>query len=330
MKYDDRRAFIASMSGLAATLMLPANSLAQPSAYPNRPVKIIVPFPPGGVADPLGRLIAQQLTERMGQQFIVENRDGASSNIGSDYVARSAPDGYTLLLGASNVTVNMSLYKGMLLDAARDLDAICLVANATIILTTNQSVPVNSVKDLIALAREKPNFITVGFSGGGSPAQLAAVQFASITQTKMISVPYRGAGPASVDFLAGRIMVMFSNIPAVLQHIKSGKIKALALADEQRSPALPNLPTMAEAGITGYEQTGWYGLMAPAGTPGPLIQQLNKEVNEILATPAIRERLLQNGAYPQGGTPDRFAQLVRNDIRRYAEMVKQGKLTIEM
>lgn len=324
-----RRALVASVGGFAASLVLPASSRAQGGSYPDRPVKLVVPFPPGGVADLLGRILAQRLTDGFGEQFVVENRDGASSNIGSSYVSQAKPDGYTILLGASNITVNMSLYKSMPLDASRDLAPISLLANASVILVSDQNLPVKSVSDLIALAKEKPSHITVASSGGGSPAHLAAVQFMGLTQTKMIDVAYRGAGPAVVDLLGGRVNILFGNIPSVLQFIKAGKIRPLALAEQKRTPALPDVPTMAEAGVPGFEQTGWYGLMAPVGTPPEIIKRLNVETEKILAMPEVREQLLANGAYPQGGSPERFAEVIKADIKRYAEYVKEGKLKVE-
>lgn len=320
---------IATIATLAIAAVASApTALAQ--AYPTRPVKLIVPFPPGGPLDATGRLVAQKLTDVWGQSVIVENKPGAGGNIGADLVAKAAPDGYTILLGAlSTHAVNPTLYSSMPYDAVKDFAPITLLATTPNVLVVNPSLPVNSVKDLVAYAKAHPNKLSFGSGSNGSAGHLAGELFKVDTGTDIVHIPYKGAAPAMQALLAGDVQFMFDNLASATPQVKAGKLKALAVTTAKRSPLAPDLPTMAEAGLPGFDITTWYGLMAPAGTPKEIVAKWSTDVAKILNSPDIRERLAAQGAEAAPMTPDQFAAFIKSEIPKYARIVKASGAKVD-
>ena len=317
-----RRALLAATAGATLTAAMPNGARAQ-ATYPNRPVRVIVPFAPGGATDILGRLIAGHLQEALGQPFVVENRSGGGGNIGSDLVAKAAPDGYTLLIGAAgNIGINPGLFPNMPYDPVRDLAPISLMASTPNILVVHPSVPANNVAELIALARSRPNQLNFASSGNGSTIHLSAELFKALAQVQMTHVPYRGSAPAVADLLAGTVQLMFDNLPSAIPHVQAGRLRALGVTSAKRAPALPNVPTIAEAGVAGYEATSWFGLFAPAGTPRPVIERLMQEVHAGVAKPTLAERIRSLGAEVVTNTPDQLAAMVRTEIAKWREVIR--------
>jgi tripartite-type tricarboxylate transporter receptor subunit TctC len=303
---------------------LPAGDAdAQSAAYPNRPVKLVIPFPPGGPLDIIGRLIAQKASEDWGQSVVVDNRPGAGGNIGADLVAKSPADGYTILMGAlSTHAVNPSLYAKMPYDATKDFAPISLVAITPNVLVVNASLPVSSAKEFIAYAKANSGKLSFGSGSNGSAGHLAGELFKVDTKTDIVHVPYKGGAPATQALLAGDTQFMFDNLANAMPHVKAGKLKALAVTTAERSKLAPDLPTMAEAGLPGFDISTWFGLFAPAGTPKDVIAKWNAEVVKILNSPDMRERLTAQGAESAPTTPEQFAALIQSEIPKYARIVK--------
>jgi tripartite-type tricarboxylate transporter receptor subunit TctC len=296
-------------------------ALAQ--SYPAKPIRLVVPFPPGGPADILARTIGQHLSDRWGQQVFIDNRAGAGGNIGSDIVAKAPPDGYTLLLGfVGTHAINASLYGNMPYDNVKDFEPVSLIAMVTIILVTHPSVPANSVNELVALAKTKSRELTFGSPGNGTPQHLAGELFNAMAKVKMQHVPYKGAVPALQDLLGGRISMIFSSMPPALPHVLSGKIKALAVTSAKRSPVTPDVPTLAEAGLPGYEVINWYGVLGPAGLPKDIVAKLNGEVHRILTLPDVKERLASQGAEVLTSTPQEFGIFIKSETEKWAKVVQ--------
>ena len=315
------------MVGIA--LAFPALSQA-PAAYPNRPVKLVVPFPPGGPLDIVGRAIAQKLSEAWGQAVVVDNRPGAGGNIGADIVAKSPPDGYTILMGAlSTHAVNPSLYAKMPYDAVADFAPITLVAVTPNVLVVNASLPVDSAKEFIAYAKANSGKLAFGSGSNGSAGHLAGELFKVDTGADITHVPYKGGAPATQALLAGDTQFMFDNLANAMPQVKAGKFKALAVTTAQRSKLAPELPTMAEAGLPGFDISTWFGLFAPAGTPKDVIAKWNGEVAKILTSPEMREKLIAQGAEPAPTTPGEFAAFVKNEITKYAKIVKASGAKVD-
>jgi len=303
---------------------------AQAPAYPSKPVKLVVPFPPGGSLDIAGRLIAQKLTEMWGQSVVVENKPGAGGNIGADFVAKSPPDGYTILLGAlSTHAVNPSLYKTMPYDAAKDFAPITLIAITPNVLVVNASLPVNSAKEFIAYAKANPGKLAFGSGSTGSAGHLAGELFKVETHTDAIHVPFKGAAPATQALLAGDTQFMFDNLANAMAQVKSGKTKALAVTTAQRSPLAPELPTMAEAGVPGFDISTWYGLFAPAGTPEPIVAKWNADVTKILNSSDVRAKFVADGADPSPDTPAQFKEFIARELAKYARIVKASGAKVD-
>ena len=306
---------------VAATLVAAPVAIAQ--TYPAKPVKLVVPFPPGGSLDLTGRLLAQKLTEAWGQPVVVENKPGAGGNIGADLVAKSAPDGYTILLGAlSTHAVNPSLYAKMPYDAAKDFAPITLIAITPNVLVVNAASPVNTVREFIAYARANPGKLSFGSGSSGSAGHLAGELFKVETGTDAVHIPFKGGAPATQALLAGDTQFMFDNLANAMAQVKAGKLKALAVTTAKRSPLVPDLPTMAEAGLPGFDIATWYGLFAPAGTPPAIVAKWNADVTKILNTPDVRARLIADGAEPAPNTPEQFAQMIASELVKYARIVK--------
>ena len=298
--------------------------------YPTKSMRLIVPFAAGGSTDAIARVLGQRLTERLGQQIIVDNRTGANGNIGTDIVAKAQPDGYTLLMAFdATMVINPSAYAKLPFDPVKDFAPITKVAELPLILVANPSVPVGNVKELIAYAKQKPG-VNYSSSGHASTPHLAMLMFEQRTGTKFTHIAYKGGGQAVIDVIAGQVPLLATAIPTVQGHLKSGKLKAIALTSAKRHASLPDVSTFAEAGLTGFDVSAWYGLLAPAGTPRPIITRLHGEVVKILATPDMKERFLTTiGGDAVGNTPEQFAADIKNDIARWAKIVKESGLKIE-
>jgi tripartite-type tricarboxylate transporter receptor subunit TctC len=315
---------------LLAAIALCASAAIGAQDYPNRPVKLVVPFPPGGPLDVTGRLIAQKLTEAWGQSVVVENKPGAGGNIGAELVAKSPPDGYTILMGAlSTHAVNPSLYPKMPYDAVKDFAPITLIAVTPNVLVVNPSLPVHSVKDLIAYAKANPGKLAFGSGSNGSAGHLAGELFKVDTGTDIVHVPYKGGAPATQALLAGDVQFMFDNLANATAQVKAGKLRALAVTTAERSKLAPDLPTMAEAGLPGFDIATWYGLLAPAGTPPAVVAKWNAEVTKILNAPDTRERLMAQGAEPAPMTAAQFAAFIEREIPKYARIVKASGAKVD-
>ncbi|HXD51857.1 MAG TPA: tripartite tricarboxylate transporter substrate binding protein [Burkholderiales bacterium] len=299
------------------------------SAYPAKPVRIISIFAPGGGNDVICRLVAQQLTERLKQQVIVENRVGANGIVGSEAAARSAPDGYTFTLIPSGHTVNASMYKKLPFDSIRDFTPITLVGSGPLVLAVHPSLPAKNVKELIALAKARPGQLTYVSSGVGASGHLAGALFDSMTGTQMVHVPYKGMSLAVSDLMGGQVSMTFGTSLSVIPHVRTGRLRALATTGAQRSPALPDLPTIAESGLPGYEASLWYGFVGPARMPPEIVQRLNTEIAAILAQPDTREKLASQGVDARSTTPDEFARILTADVARWAKVVQKLGLQAE-
>ncbi len=309
-----------------AALATPA--FAQP-AYPSKPVRIISIFAPGGGNDVICRLVAQQLTERLKQQVIVENRVGANGIVGTEVVARAAPDGYTFTLIPSGHTVNASMYKKLPFDSLKDFTPITLAGSGPLVLAVHPSLPLKNVKDLIALAKSRPGQLTYVSSGIGASGHLAGALFDTMTGTKMEHIPYKGMSLAVSDLMGGQVSMTFGTSLSVIPHVRTGRLRALAVTGAQRSPALPGLPTIAESGVLGYEAGLWYGFVGPARMPPEIVQRLNAEIVAILAQPDTREKLASQGLDARSSTPEEFARIIASDIVRWAAVVQKLGLQAE-
>jgi len=299
-------------------------------AYPTKPIRLVVPFPPGGSLDVVARAIGQKLTEAWGQPVVIDNRPGAGGNIGADLVAKSAPDGYTILEGAlSTHAVNVSLYSKMPYDPVRDFAPITLVAITPNVLVLNPSFPANSVPELIAYAKAHPGGLSFGSGSNGSAGHLAGELFKTAAGVDMVHIPYKGGAPALQALLAGDTQLMFDNLANSTPQLKAGKLKALAVTTAKRSALAPELPTLAETGLPGFDIYTWWGFMAPAGTPKEIIAKWNGEVTRILATPEMKAFFAQQGAEPAPTTPEQFAALIRSEIPKYAKIVKDSGAKVD-
>jgi tripartite-type tricarboxylate transporter receptor subunit TctC len=299
-------------------------------AYPNHPIRLVVPFPAGGTTDILARAAAQKLIEALGQPVVVDNRPGAGGNIGADLVAKSAPDGYTLLMGTVGThAINPSRYAKMPYDHVKDFVPVVLVAGVPNVLVVNPSVPVNSVADLIKLAKSKPGEINFASSGSGTSIHLSGELFKTMAGVDMTHVPYKGSAPALTDLIGGQVQLMFDNLPSALPQIKGGKLRAIAVTSLKRAPVLPDVPTIAESGLPGFEASSWFGVLAPAGTPAPVVAKLNAEVNKWLQSPEARDQLLAQGAAAAGGTPEQFAAHIRAETEKWAKVVKASGAKVD-
>ncbi|MFO1323130.1 MAG: tripartite tricarboxylate transporter substrate binding protein [Burkholderiales bacterium] len=299
-------------------------------SYPARPVKMVVPFPPGGSLDIAGRLIAQKLSEMWGQSVVVDNKPGAGGNIGADFVAKSPADGYTILMGAlSTHAVNPSLYRTMPYDAAKDFVPITLIAVTPNVLVVNASSPVANVKEFIAYTKANPGKLSFGSGSIGSGGHLAGELYKVETGTDAVHVPFKGGAPATQALLAGDTQFMFDNLANAMAQVKAGKLKALAVTTAQRSPLVPDLPTMAEAGLPGFDISTWYGFFAPAGTPKDIVAKWNADVTKILNSPDVRAKIVADGAEPSPNTPEQFAQFISAELAKYARIVKASGAKVD-
>jgi tripartite-type tricarboxylate transporter receptor subunit TctC len=319
-------AFILPAAMVAAGWPVPAAS--QP-AYPSKPVRIISPFAPGGGNDALCRIVAQRLAEELKQQVIVENRAGANGIVGTEIAARSAPDGYTIVLIPSGHAVNATLYRKLPFDSIKDFAPITLAGSSPLVLAVHPSLPARSVRELVALAKARPGQLTYVSAGVGASGHLGGALFESLTGTKMVHIPYKGMAVAITDLMSGQVSLTFGTSLSVIPHVHSGRLRALATTGVQRSPALPDLPTVAEGGVPGYEAGLWYGFVGPARLPPEIVRRLNSAIVAVLGLPDVRARLASQGVDPQPTTPDEFARLIVSDIERWAKVVQRAGIQPE-
>ena len=313
-------ALVGAVTGLAAA---PGVSYA---AYPDKPIRLVVPFPPGGATDVIGRVIGQKLSVALGQPVIVDNRNGAGGNIGADAVAKAAPDGYTILLGAiTSHSIMSTLEKATIkYNFEKDLVPVSIVGSVPLVFVVNPSVPAKTLKELIAYAKSKPGEMSFASSGAGGPQRMAGEMFKRSAGIDMIHIPYKGSGPALVDLIGGQVLTMVETVPAALPHIKSGKLRALAVTTPQRIAMLPDVPSTAEAGMPGFEVTSLFGVMVPAGTPKEIINRLNAEITKMLLLPDVKAQLLGQGAFTVTTTPEQAATRVHQEVAKWATVIKDA------
>ncbi len=318
---------------LMSACVLAASQLAVEASaqtYPTRPIRWIVTYPPGGPTDVVARAIGAKLTEAWGQQVVIDNRAGAGGVIGTDLAAKAVPDGYTLLFGTSaGLTINPALSSKLPYDAVRDFAAVSLLVLNPQILVLHNAVPANTVKELVALAKARPGQLNYASVGLGSPNHMGMELLKALTGIDIVHVPYKGTGPAITDLLGGQVQLMFNSMPSVLPLVASGKLKGLAVGSAQRSPAIPELPTVAEAGVPGFENVTWYGMFAPAKTPPEIIARLNKQVVQILAAPEMTQRLSSQGAEPRSSTPEELVKFMRVESERWKKVIKTAGIKLE-
>ena len=319
-----------ALARAALALLLAAVGTASAQSYPTKPIRLIVPFAPGGNVDITARAVAPAIGEVLGQPVVVENRVGAGGTIGADAVAKAAPDGYTLLMGSnSTVSVAPALYPKNPYNPVRDFAPVSILATVPFVLVTNPSVPVKNVGELIALAKAKPDYLSMASAGTGSSNHLVGELFGSITGTRLTHIPYKGSGPAQVDLTAGQVNVMFDQLTSALPNIKAGKLRALAVTSPARSPSLPDVPTFAEAGVRNFELANITGILAPAGTPADIVAKLYAASVKALSMPAVRERLAALGVDPVGSSPAEFAAFIRDDYARWQKVVADANVKVE-
>ena len=320
----------------AAAACMMSSALAQAQNYPSKPVTIVVPFAAGGTTDILARAVGFELSKSLGQQFIIDNRPGAGGNIGAQLVARAAPDGYTLLMGTVGTHgINQSLYPKLPYDPVKDFAPVTVVADVPNVLVLNEAFAaknnINDVKSFIAYAKANPGRMNMASSGNGTSIHLAGELFKTQTKTFMVHIPYRGSAPAMTDLIGGQADLMFDNLPSAMPYIKTGKLRALALTSSKSSPALPQTPTIAQTGgeLTGYEAVSWFGILAPAGTPKEIVNKLQQEIARALAAPAVKEKMVAQGAEPVGNTPEQFAARIQSEIKKWAKVVKDSGAKVD-
>ena len=330
-----RRVFTQAL--VMGALMLPCGWIQAQQAWPNKPVRIVVPFAPGGTTDILARAMAPELSRAFGQTFYVDNKAGAGGNLGADIVAKSANDGYTLLMGTVGTHgINRALYNKLPFDPIKDFAPITVVAGVPNVMVVNAEVAkarnINSVLDFIAYGKANPGKLNLASSGNGTSIHLAGELFKSMSGVDMVHFPYKGSGPAMLDMLGGAMDVMFDNLPSAMPHIKSGKLKALAVTSNQRSEVLPDVPTLEEAGgpaLKGYEASSWFGLLAPAGTPVDVVNRIQQATAKAMGTAAVKEKMLSQGAIPGGNTPDEFAKFIDAEHKKWAQVVKASGAKVD-
>jgi tripartite-type tricarboxylate transporter receptor subunit TctC len=313
---------------VAMGALMSANATAQ--SFPVKPVRMIVAFPPGGGTDIVARVVSQKLSDMWGQQVIVDNRAGAAGTIGTDLAAKAAPDGYTLFMGTmGNLTANTVLYTNLPFDVGRDLTPVTLVVKVHFVMVAHPSLPAQTVRDLIALAKAKPGQINYASSGAGGAPHLGAELFKSMAGVDLVHVPYKGSGPSFADLLGGQVSLTIDSLAQALPYIKSGRLKALAVTGAKRAPMLPDVPTMAEAGVPGYELTNWFGLVTRAGAPRDIVDRVNADVVKVVQMPDVRQRLLDMALDPVGDTPEQFGEFIRSETAKWVKVIKEAGITAE-
>lgn len=310
---------------LSLALAWPLAALAD-AAYPDKPVKFVVPYPPGGGTDVVARIVQQRLQAALGQSIVIENKGGAGGSLGTDIVAKAAPDGYTVLFTLSSHTINPAIFPKLPYDTIKDFEPVGLVASLPQLLAANMAVPVRSVADVVAQAKAAPDKFSFASVGNGSPGHLAGELMVLRTGAPMAHIPYRGGGPAVTDVIGGQVPLLWVSIPAAAAQVKAGKLRALAVSTTKRSPAFPDVPTMQEAGVADFEVDSWYAMLVPAKTPRPIIDRLNKALNTVLAEPAIRAQLLDQGADAVGGTPEALAKVIAAEVPKWVKLAKDANI----
>lgn len=323
-----RRVLLAAAGIAAIAALQPVTASAQ-GAWPNRPIKLVVPFPPGGSNDILSRLIAQKLSIRLGQPVVVDNKGGAGGTIGTDIVAKSPADGYTLLFASGSITTNVAAGKKLPYDLVKDLDPIGTVASGPYVVVVANNLPVTNLREFIDLARAKPKSISYGSAGIGGLNHLGTELLASAAKIEMVHVPYKGIGPAFTDMMGGNLQMALPSLASMIPHLRAGKMRSLAITSPVRSPLAPELPTAAEAGLPGFQLEVWWGLLGPAKMPAALVKRLNEELNAVLTQPDVRELLAREGAVPKPGTPEEFRVEIGSEIARWGKLIKEAKIEIE-
>ena len=317
-------------SGLIALMLWFVAGAAAAQGYPAKPVRVVVPFPPSGGTDVIARVVLPKLGDELGQQVVIDNRVGANGNVGTEIVARAAPDGYVLLLnGSGTLAVNPSLYSGLPYDSVRDFAPVSLAVFQPFVLVVHPSVPARSVREFIALARARPGQLNFASSGSGSLAHLAGEIFKNMARVDMVHVPYKGAGLSVIDLIAGQVQLIFAGTPSVMPYVKSGKLRALGVTTAKRAAATPEVPTIAESGLPGFDVTGWYGLLAPSGTPAPLVARLNAALIAVLKQPEVRDKLVGLGLDVEVSTPQQFADFIKSEIAKYAKVVRAAGVRVD-
>ena len=310
---------IACIGAFALTLIVVPGQAQQ---YPVRPIRLIIPFPPGGGTDTMGRSIAPKLSEFLGQQVVPENRGGAGANIGAEIAAKSPADGYTVMLATITNAISATLYQKLNYDLVRDFAPVTQLATTPHVLVVHPSVPVKTVKDFTALAKSRPGQLSYSSSGSGSAAHLAGELYASLTGTKMVHIPYKGGGPSMIALVGGEVSVCFATMPSAVGYVRSGRLRGIAVTTDKRSPSMPELPTIAETGVKGYEAGSWYGLSAPTNTPKDVIARLHAETLKVMALPDVKDRLFKAGFEVVTSTPEQFATFTRDEIQKWGKLVK--------
>jgi len=319
----DLRFRIAGTLALAAAFVTHHAAAQSAGAYPNRPIRVIVPSAPGGGTDYTARTIAQRLSESLGQSVIVDNRPGAAGNIGVELATKSTPDGYTIVMPITSFAMNPHLYKKLPFDTLNDLTPITLASMVPLYLVVHPALPAKNVSELVTLAKTKVGQLSYANSGNGTSAHLAGELFKKMAGVDLVSIPYKGGGPAVLDLIAGRVQVYFSTIPAALGQVQAGRLRGLAVTSAKRVSLMPDVPTVAESGLPGYEIVGWFGLFAPTGTPKPVIDKLNKELNDVLRLPDTQKRFASQGLVPGGGTPEELGKFLRAEIAKWGALIKE-------
>ncbi|HEY1226548.1 MAG TPA: tripartite tricarboxylate transporter substrate binding protein [Ramlibacter sp.] len=321
------RRLLAALTGVA--LLAVALPGAQAQSWPTRGLKIVVPFAPGGSTDIFARLVGDRLATALGQPVVVENRPGAGGNIGADAVAKAPADGYTLLMATTGVmAINNAMYKSMSYDAEKDLKPVVYIASITNVLIVPVDSPLKSVGDVISAAKAAPGKLSFASSGSGASTHMSAELFRLMTGTELLHIPYKGSGQAMPDVISGRVSMMFENMPGAVGHIKAGKVRVLGVTGLQRTPALPDVKTIAESGVPGYESLSWSGIAAPAATPPEVVARLNREINAILANPEMKQKLAEQGAEAVGGTPEAFAEHIRRERQKWTKVVHDAGIVV--
>jgi tripartite-type tricarboxylate transporter receptor subunit TctC len=316
-------------AGAAAAVLALGSGLAAAQTWPEKPITLVVPFPPGGTTDVLARALAERLQQSLGQPVIVESKPGAGATLGADHVAKARPDGYTLLVGAVHHTIATSVYKKLSYDFQKSFQPLTIIAMVPNVLAVSATSPVKSVAELVALAKSAKPALSYGSNGNGTAQHLIGTQFQNQTGVTLLHVPYRGSGPLTTDLLGGQVTMSFDTITPVLPHIQAGKLRPLAVSTARRSSALPDVPTLAESGLPGFDIGTWFGVLAPAATPKPVVARLAEEMQKVIHSPEFKKRMAEIGAEPVGNTPEQMASQIRDETEKFARLVKDAKVTID-
>ena len=315
---------------IALLLSICAASASAQTDFPRQPIRLIVTFPPGGSADAVVRLLVPRLNEKLGQSVIVDNKPGAGGNVGLAIVAKAAPDGYTMGVGAAGaLSANSSLYAQMPFDVQKDFQPVSMLAGIPFVLVGNPALPIKSAKDLIAYAKAEPGKLAIAHGGNGTAMHLSAALFAQMAKVKLTEIPYKGSSPAAMDAIGGQVPLAMVDLPASLQQIRAGKLVPYAVTSAKRLRQLPEVPTLADTGLAGYDSTGWFGIVAPAGTPAHVIDKMNAAITDALSDPSIQERMRALGVEPQPGKPETFGAYIRSETAKWAEVIKQGNIKLD-